>query len=503
MASSRWSPLVLLPVVTFLVHAVTVHGYGWFRDEFYYVACAQHLAWGYVDQPPLSIALLAPVLALFGPSVIAMRLVMAVVAAVTVAMVGLITREIGGGTRAQALAMLAALVAPAFLAFDFFYSMNAFDLLAWAVAVYVFLRALATNRRGLWIALGVVLGLGLLNKISVLWFGAGVAAGLVLSPVRRVLLTLEPYLAGAVAGLIFAPHVLWQIANGWPTLEFIHNAGADKMAVTSVGQYTLAQVQLLGPASLVVAIAGFVSLVRRSDDARLRVLAIAWIAIFGILAFNGTSRAAYMAPAYTWLLAAGGVAIERWAATRSRLWVPAAASLLVVAGVAFAPIVLPILPVDRYVRYAQTLGIAPSTEERNALGALPQFFADMTGWPALVDSVEQAAATLPPDVRAHAAFLAGNYGEAGAVAVLGHSGLPVYSAHNNFWLWGPPPEAIDAIVVFADHPERLAARFEHVMPAGVTDCGTCMPYENHRAIYVAWGKRGSWAEWWPALKHYE
>jgi hypothetical protein len=79
----------------------------------------------------------------------------------------------------------------------------------------------------------------------------------------------------------------------------------------------------------------------------------------------------------------------------------------------------------------------------------------------------------------------------------------VYSSHNNYWFWGPPPEAIDAIVVVTDHPERLASRFDHVSRAGVTDCGDCMPYENHRAIYVAWGKRGSWRELWPALKHFD
>jgi len=504
MRPTRW-PLILLPVATFLVHALTLHGYGWFRDEFYYVACARHLAWGYVDQPPLSIAVLAPVLALFGTSVIAMRLVIAVVAALTVGTVGLITREIGGGTRAQAIAMLAALAAPEFLALDFFYSMNAFDLLAWPVAVWLLLRALRLGTTSAWVWLGMVLGLGLLNKISVLWLGAGLAAGLVISPERRVLKTAGPFLAAAIAGLLFAPHLLWQAANGWPTLEFIRNAGADKMAVSSVRQYVFAQLQILGPGSALIALIGFVSLARRSDDRRLSVFVLAWVVIFLILALNGTSRAGYMAPAYTWLFAGGGIAIERWASSRSRVWIPAVAVALIVAGVSFAPLVLPILPVEQYVRYARAMGIAPSTEERKELAALPQFFADMNGWPSFVQSIEQAAALLPPDARARAAFFGGNYGEAGAVEVLGPgpSGLPVYSSHNNYWLWGPPPEMVDAIVVITDHPERLASRFEHVTRAGATDCGYCMPYENHRTIYIAWGKRSSWAQLWPALKHYD
>jgi hypothetical protein len=274
------------------------------------------------------------------------------------------------------------------------------------------------------------------------------------------------------------------------------------MVLTSVGHYAAAQLQIVGPAPALVGLIGLVSLLRRRDDGRLSMLAIAWVVIFAILALNGTSRTGYMAPAYAWLLAGGGVAIERWTARRSGVWVMAIVTVFVVTGVGLAPLALPVLPVETYVRYARALGVAPSTEEKVDVAALPQFFADMNGWPAFVASVERAAAALPPDERSRAAFFGGNYGEAGAVEVLGTANLPVYSAHNNYWLWGPPPDSIDAIVVLTDHPERLATRFAHVERAGTSECGDCMPYENHRPIYVAWGRRISWAELWPVLKHY-
>ena len=313
-----------------------------------------------------------------------MRFVIAVVAALTILTVGLITREIAGGPRAQAIAMLAALVAPTWLGLDFFYSMNAFDLLAWPAAVWLLLRALRLGTTTAWAWLGVALGLGLLNKISVLWLGAGIGAGLVISPQRRVLLTPGPYVAAGIAGALFAPHVIWQIANGWPTLEFIRNASANKMVLTSVGHYAAAQLQIVGPAAALVGIIGLVSLLRRRDDGRLSMLAIAWVVIFAILALNGTSRTGYMAPVYAWLLAGGGVAIERWTARRSGVWLTAIVTVLVLTGVGLAPLALPVLPVETYVRYARALGVAPSTEEKLDVAALPQFFADMNGWPAFV-----------------------------------------------------------------------------------------------------------------------
>ncbi|MGH9141706.1 MAG: glycosyltransferase family 39 protein, partial [Vicinamibacterales bacterium] len=502
---SRLVPLAWLPAATFIIHAVTFRGYGWFRDEFYYVACARRLAWGYVDQPPLSIVALKLILAIVGASLPAMRLTIAVVAALTVLMVGLIAREIGGGRRAQAVAMLAVIVAPEFLALNFFYSMNAFDLLLWAVSAFLVLRALAIGSRAWWAWLGLALGLGLLNKISVLWLGGGLAAGLLMTPARRSLRTTGPYLAAVIAGACFAPHILWQVAHGWPTLEFIQRASTDKMALTSAGQYTLAQLQILGPASAIIAILGLVSAFRRRDDERVRVLAWTWVAVFLILAVNGTSRAGYLAPAYTWLFAAGGVAFERWTAARSRLWMIGATALMVVSGVAVAPIALPILSVERYVAYSRALGVAPSMEEKKELAALPQFFADMNGWPEFVSDIERAWRQLPPDERTRAIFVGGNYGEAGAVDVLGPGldVLPSFSGHNNYWFWGPPPESVDAIIVLTDHPERLQQRFDHVETAGKTECGDCMPYENHRASFVAWGSKLPWASVWPSLKHFD
>jgi Dolichyl-phosphate-mannose-protein mannosyltransferase len=502
------SPLLLFPAVALAVHTSVLLGYGWFRDELYYIACARRLAWGYVDQPPLSLAVLRPVLGLFGDSLVAVRLAAAVVAALTVLLVGLLAREMGGGRRAQALAMLAAVVAPEYLSLGHFYSMNVFDLAAWAVAALILLRVLravdrpASRARAGWAWLGLALGLGLLNKISVLWLGAGLAVGLLLTPYRRTLRTRGPWLAGAIAAVVFAPHVVWQIVHGWPTLAFIRRASQDKMVAVSVGHFAALQIEMLGPA-VVVAVAGLVSVFRRADDRRLRVLGWAWVTVFAILALNGTSRPVYLAASCTWLFAAGGVAIDRWAVRRSAAWPWALATAMVALGAVMAPLALPVLPVDRYIAYANALGVAPSTDERHELGALPQFFADMQGWNAIVSAVDSAWRQLPPAERAHAVFFANNYGDAGAQEVLGRDRPPAFSGHNNYWFWGPPDDSVDAVIVITQDPARLRTFFTHVALAGQTDCGYCMPYENHQAVYIAWGRRGSWTAAWPGLRHFD
>jgi len=509
MRERRW--FFVIPALTVLFHILFLRGYGWFRDEFYYFACARHLAFGYVDHPPLSIVPLWFVRAVAGDSLIAARLLAALACGATVAVVGALTREMGGGRSAQLLAMTCAAIAPIYLAVGSFYSMNVFDVLVWATAAWTAVRVLRAPRLRSWIALGVVLGLGIENKISVLWLIGGLSLGLLLHD-YRLALTPGPWLALAIAGALAAPYALWNAANGWPTLEFIQHASADKMIAQAPWSFVMSQVLNLHPLTLPVWLAGlwFFLIDRRGRP--YRALGVMFLAVLALLLTNKTSRPEYLAPAFTVLFAGGACWLEPYIATRVRVVQPLVLALLAFGGLLISPLAMPVLPVDRYLRYADALGQKPTTDERKELADLPQFYADRFGWEELVAAASRAFASLPPDERRVAAIYTSNYGEAGAIGVLGRTGcaagvqpcLPdAISGHNNYWFWGPDGHMGDVLIALTPSRRGLDARFDDVQQVATIECRHCMPYENHRPVYVCRRPKQPLAEIWPQVKHFE
>lgn len=487
------------------LHALAINHYGWFRDELYYVASTWHLAWGYVEHPPLSIALLALVRHTLGDSLIAVRVVPALAGVATVVLTGLIARQLGGGRFAQGLACLGALLSPVFLALDHYYSMNALDLLLWTVAVWMLLRILRHGRGRDWLLLGLVLGLGLLNKISMLWLGLGLAVGLVLTPHRRWLATPWPYLAAAIAALIFLPHVLWQAANGWPTLEFMRNATARKMVSVGWSDFVLKQVLEMGPGNLPVWLAGLLFALFARTARPSRILAWIYLAVAALLLAGGRSRASYLAIAYPMLFALGGVAWEAWLARGSlRRLRPALPIVMVSFGLLALPFALPVLPVETFIRYQAALGMAPSTEEHHEVGPLSQHYADMFGWEELTELVARAYARLTPEERTRCRVFGQNYGEAGAIDVLGRKrGLPrALSGHNSYWMWGPGQFDGSVLIIIGGDREDNASFFEQIEIVGQTRSPYAMPYERGLDVSIGRRLRMPMAQAWPRLRHY-
>ena len=503
------APRITIPggfaLATVLVHLTCLTRYGWFRDELYYMASTRHLAWGYVDHPPFSIGLLSIVHALFGESLAAIRIVAALLGAATVYFTGRLTKAAGGGPFAQALACLCALFAPVYLAIGHFYSMNAVEMALWPAASLLLLRALRTGRTRDWAILGAVLGLGLLNKISASWLGLGIAVGLLLTPHRRALRTPGPWVAAAIAGVLFLPHVLWQMANHFPTLEFMRNATEHKMAAVGPLSFLREQILVMGPANALVWIAGLLFALFAPAGRSWRIFAWIWLAVLALLLASGRSRANYLSPAYPALFAAGGVAWERLLARNSLRWARAAVTLVVVAlGLVAAPMALPILPVKDLIRYQAALGMAPSTEERQEVGPLSQHDADMFGWDEIAAMVARARDRLTPDERRRARVYGQNYGEAGAVDVLGRRlGLPpAISGHNSYWMWGPEGWDGGVLIIIGGSPEDNAKWFDSVEIVGTVESPYAMPYE--RGLNVSIGRKLLMpvADAWPLLKSF-
>jgi 4-amino-4-deoxy-L-arabinose transferase-like glycosyltransferase len=476
-----------------------------FRDEFYYLACADHLAWGYVDHPPLSIAVLAAWRALFGDSIVALRVLPSLAAGAVVLLTSGLAGALGGGAFARTLAAAAVLAAPTVFGITGFYSMNAFDLVFWLLAAHLLARigeAPEDGRRRGWPLLGVVLGLGLLNKVSVLALGAGVGAALVLTPLRSQLRTRGPWIAAAIALVLFAPHVAWQIANDWPTAEFVRNAARHKNVALGPAGFALAQVRDFGPPNVLLWLPGLAWLAFGAGG-RFRALAV----VFGVafLAFmNG--KAYYLAPALPIPLAAGAVAAERWfeRASRGAVLRPAAIALLLIFAAIPLPIVVPLLSPPRLASYMRALGVVPEPAERSALGVLPQHFADRFGWEELAGITARAWHSLTPAEQARAIIVTSNYGEAGAIDYHRRAlGLPrAASQHNTYFLWGPGNPDADIVVTVGIDPADLREVFADVRPVAALAEPLAMPYEREHPVAICRGAKVPLREAWVRGKHF-
>jgi len=492
-----WRLLLVPAALQALLHVLTNGNYGIFRDEYYYLACASRLDWGYVDQPPLSILVLAAWRALFGDGVHALRILPTVCGATSIVLAGAIAAELGGRRWAQLAAGVGVGVGAAGLALCGFYSMNGFDLLFWMGAYYLLARVLRTGDARVWPSLGLWLGLGLVNKVGLLVFGAALAIALVATGERRWLRRRETWLAGAIALAMLAPYVLWNAAHGWPTVEFIVRAKRDKIAGASPLAFLQECVLEANPLVLPVWLGGLVWLLasrRRRDH---RVLGLTFLATL-VLMIVQKSKAYYLAPSFPVLVAAGGVAWERW--TESPRWRWARGVLLVlllVGGAVLAPIAVPLFSPARTVAYMQALHIVPQTGEVGAGGALPQYFSDRFGWEELARTTSAVYATLDAGERARCVAIGENYGHAGALEYWSrrYELPPVHSGHNNYALWGPPPAGTDVVIAVGFHRDDLVEGFDEVREAARSR--TPDARESDIPILVCKGPRFPWTEMWP------
>jgi hypothetical protein len=482
-------------------------GYGLFRDEFYYIACSKRLAAGYVDQPPLAMFLLAASRAIFGVSQVGLRVLPALSHALTVVLGGLIALRLGGRRTALILTCIAVTLAPLIIGHTNIFQMNAFSHLFWALSAYLLVLIVNRSRPSLWILLGVVIGLGLLNKIDFLWFGLGFAAALLLTDLRKHLRTPWPYAAAGVALLVFSPYIIWNITHDFAHLEFIRNASAQKYGGLTRLDFLSGQVLDLNPVNMLIWVPGLFYLLFGRDGRRYRVLGMIYAAAFVVLLANPHSKAEYLGPAYTMLFAAGGVAIERWASRgkrgRSRT-VASLAAVSVLSSIIALPLAVPVLPVETFIKYQSAIGMAPTTAEDMELSELPQFYADMFGWEGLARDVSAVYLSLSETERADAVVLARNYGEAASLEYYAakYPLPPVICRHNSYWIWGYPEDRLGTVIVLRGSAEEHRESCDEVTLGTVHTCRYCMPYENNMPIFICRGRHVSFADLWKSEKNF-
>jgi len=481
---------------------------GYTADELYYLACADHLAWGYVDHPSLSIAVLAAVRYVLGDSLLALRVAPALFEGLAVLVTALLAREFGGGRYAQVIAALAMAVMPMTLVIGLPFSMNPIEHLLWPLAALTLARLQNGADARWWLALGLLLGVALENKLSTLWLGAGLAVGLLVSPARAWLKTPWPWLAGGIAIAGLAPYIAWQVANDWPTLEFIRNnavgrEGIDAAVVMrSPWAFALSQLVVIGPLAAPLWILGLVHLLRSPALRNHRVLGWTFVVAFAFVALSGRASIYYLVGIFPIVIAAGGVAFEEFARHRSRRLFAAVCTALAVQGLILLPFLAPVIDTERYLALAQGARRFMGADAQAA--SLPPSYQWMLGWPELTEAVAGVAETLSETDRRRAGVLATTFGEAGALVHFGKkAGLPpVIGTHNNFWLWGTRGLDGSVLIVVADQDSPLLQHFASCRRAAQVECPQCESRLHRRDVFLCRQPARSLRELWADLKDY-
>ena len=493
-----------ITAIKLLLHLYAGRHYGYYVDELYYLACADHLAWGYVDQPPLIALIARTVRLLLGDSLPAIHLLPALAGAAKVALTALIARELGGRRFAIGLAGLTVLLAPGFLAVDNWLSMNVFEPLFWMGCAYLVIRIVRTGNQRLWLWFGVVAGIGLENKHSMLIFGCGMVAGLLPTPERRFLRSPWIWAGGAAALLIFLPNLLWNIHNHFPFLELQENIRRSGRNIPMPPlRFVREEILDMLPLSAPIWLPGLWFLLFRREGKPFRALGWAWL-ISAVLIMTLNPRVYYLFPAFPLVLAAGSVMWETWLSGGRLPWLkPVYVGLMVLMAAVVAPTVVPVLPVETYIRYSKAIHFQQPRLETFKLGPLPQLYADQFGWEEMVREVARIYNGLPPDVRTRTAIFGQNYGQAGAVDLFGAKyGLPkAISGHQTYFLWGPRDYTGESMIVLDNPRERLEANFREVEKAGRVEHPYSMPYE-HFDIFYCQGLKQPLKEMWPAVKNW-
>ena len=466
----------------FILILVTAGRYGFFGDELYYFECSKHLAFGYVDHPPLVALLTLISTTIFGETIIGLRFLSGLFGAATVILSAKIAAELGGGKYSQALASLSILFGLAFPALSSFFSMNPVDIMLCALFILLFLKTIRKPSPKKWIILGILLGIGLINKYTFLVLGFSSLLSLVITKKWNILKSPWIYISGAIGFLIFLPHILWEINNGFPTLEFMSNATEYKNLSLSPLTFFLQIIIGLNPLTFPIWLSGFVYLLGNKRTKEFRFLG--WIAVIFILVYMfQNSKFYYVVPIFPLLLSSGSVAVENFLQrfqTGFLKW--AIVTILIVSGTLLMPLAVPILPVDQFVKYSGALGIRSKLKmEKEEIGSLPLHFAYRFGWKDLVDTVADAYNMLPKNEKNKCAILASWYGIAGAIDHYGPKyNLPnAICPRNNYWIWGTHNYSGEIVLAvgysertlnkYFDSVERVA-QFEHPYAYGVTIC---------------------------------
>jgi 4-amino-4-deoxy-L-arabinose transferase-like glycosyltransferase len=471
-----------------VVLLVTSTRYGYHRDEMYFIAAGGHPAFGYPDQPPLVPLLCWAMNALAPGSLLLLRTPSALAAAVTTIVAALIARELGGGTRAQIIAAACTACSGFAVAACHIVTTTTFDLLSTTLLGWLAIRAIVRRSGASILAAGVVVGVGVEAKPQV---------GLVAAVMVATLIAIGPrwpirswWAAGGAicAAVLAAPYVIWQQQHGWPQLTVAGNIAGTQEAGRA-GFFPF-QLVMVSPVLVPVWVAGLCAPFRRPAWRRLRFVPITY-AVMAVLYFVGNGHAYYLASLYPVLLGLGALPTAEWTQRAPRRAWLLATGIALTAAIS-AVIALPLLP-ERDLQGSVVMALNPAQGET-------------VGWPRFVQTVSTAWRQIPIDERRHTAIFTANYGEAGAIDLLGAARrLPrAYSGHNGFSEWGEPPVAdAHALVVGFNNPADAAPYFDRCRTLAIVNDRVGLDNDEQGLPVMLCRATAPWPMLWPHLRHYD
>lgn len=486
--------VVGLCLVKALVHLVLVNRYGYHGDELYFIECGRHAALGYVDHPPL-IPWMAALADALGGGLLLLRLPAIAAGVGTMLFTALLVREWGGGFRAQLLALLCLLGAPAHLRLAAMLNIPVVEVFLCTAAAYLVVRALARGERWTWVLAGGVVGLAILAKhTSLLWAGA-LIVGIVATPVRRQLANRWPWIGAVVAVLTASPNVLWQIDNEFVTYEFMRTMREEILVTQGRALFVAGQLLYFHPLAVPVWIAGLIySFTPAGPSARPS--SWLWLLMFGFLLVAG-GKPYYLASAYPAVLAAGGVALERWLASR-RVAMRSLVALLATTGLALGVVALPVLPIRTIDAALEALlgWAVPSM-------ALTHDLHGMYGWREHAGTIDAVYRSLPPEEREQASVLVGSYSQAAALNVLRVDATPrAVSGNMSYFLWGPDAERGAVLISYGVALGILERHYRSCIETAHIDAPLARPWDTDLLVVVCREPLGPMRQWWPDVRRF-
>ncbi len=498
-----------IALAAFVLHLATAWRYGYFRDELYFIACARHLAWGYVDQPPL-VAVVAWLAQPFGENLIALRLPVLLAAGLCVYTGVRIARELGGGRFAQVLTGITIGLTPAYLALGNILTTTSFEPLSWTLVAWCTIRLVRGARGTMWIALAAAATFGLYGKYSMALLLLALAIGLILTAQRRMLATSWLAIASAATLLALAPNLWWQAAHGWPFFAVLAGDAAHRHAFNNGWQleslnllgnaraFALEQFLYTDPFASPVWIAGLIAPFAWPRLRDLRYLSVAYAVLFAAAVLL-EAKGYYIIGIYAVLISIGAVAIERAAA-----WLRAVLLAAIgVVGVATAPLSIPLLPIHTFIAYSGVLGL--TGRDGAPAHLIEPLFAEQFGWDRLARDVASLYFTLPPGQRAQTAIYADTYADAGAIDLFGPPlGLPAaIGTQNNYYLWGTRGYSGNPMIAIgASRIDLLRQYYRACTLVRTSDEPLKWVVEGPAPIYLCTGPIVPLQQIWPHLRWY-